>query len=585
MKSKNNTMIKTYLSPLREDKIVTLKWVVFKGMATIYLMSIPWFIKYITSAVEQWNILMIKKYILFFIIYSLILFGIRALIKDWWWVTLWSWYKKVLQDVYIEKYIFMDNNYAESLGIWKAIAIINKWIDVRGKSLKDGVERVTEISIGLISTFVILFTVWWYYPFILLVFIILSLIFAYYQNKKILLWRRERKEISVQYTNHIVKLFMSKFEVVQSDKWLYEKGKIYTYMFSTIEATKKYSLLMLNLFFWSRVVLNIASIWIIWIIGIQVVHHFLSFADFASVITVLTLINSMINRLLSYFKNVSRDRVHVEKMLNFFDSAPEIDLLDNQVSFVYKEWKVILKDLSFWYEWNLVFEKLSLDISSGEKTAFVWPSGVGKSTLIKLIAWYLQTDDGEIIVDGQKLSEVSLKSYYKYVGYLTQEPSIFDGTIYENLTYALDFNLDENNSQENLNKKMEQVIKDAKCEFIYDFPKWMETEIGERGIRLSWGQKQRLAIAKIMLKNPSIILLDEPTSALDSFNEEQINIALENLFRGKTVIIVAHRLQTVKQSDKILFFENGKVIEEWNHEELIKLDGQYKKMLDLQSWF
>jgi len=132
---------------------------------------------------------------------------------------------------------------------------------------------------------------------------------------------------------------------------------------------------------------------------------------------------------------------------------------------------------------------------------------------------------------------------------------------------------------------LEKIIKAAKCEFIYDFTDWLQTEIWERWIRLSGGQKQRLAIAKIMLKNPNIILLDEPTSALDSFNEEEISQALNNLFKWKTVIVVAHRLQTVKSADRILLFENWKVVEDWTHQSLIKKNWKYKKMLDLQTGF
>ncbi len=125
----------------------------------------------------------------------------------------------------------------------------------------------------------------------------------------------------------------------------------------------------------------------------------------------------------------------------------------------------------------------------------------------------------------------------------------------------------------------------AKCEFVWDFENGLETEIGERGIRLSWGQKQRLAIAKIMLKNPEIILLDEPTSALDSVSEQKISEALHNLFKGKTVIVIAHRLQTVKESDDIIVIDKGQILERWTHKELEKKGGLYKEMLDLQTTF
>jgi ABC-type multidrug transport system fused ATPase/permease subunit len=134
-------------------------------------------------------------------------------------------------------------------------------------------------------------------------------------------------------------------------------------------------------------------------------------------------------------------------------------------------------------------------------------------------------------------------------------------------------------------EKIEAALRWAHCDFVWELEYGLDTEIGERGVRLSWWQKQRLAIAKIFLKNPEIILLDEPTSALDSFSEEHITKALDELFVGRTVVIIAHRLQTVKKADEIIVLEGGQVVEHWNHEELIKKWWLYNKMLELQSGF
>ena len=147
----------------------------------------------------------------------------------------------------------------------------------------------------------------------------------------------------------------------------------------------------------------------------------------------------------------------------------------------------------------------------------------------------------------------------------------------DNLTYW--------SNTKNSKKDLDEAIKKAKCEFIYDLEDWINTEIWEKWIRLSWWQRQRLAIAKIFLKDPKIIILDEPTSALDSFSEEQITKSLNNLFNWRTVIIIAHRLQTVKNADNIFVLENWEIKEEWTHTKLVKLGGIYKKMLDLQSGF
>ena len=181
---------------------------------------------------------------------------------------------------------------------------------------------------------------------------------------------------------------------------------------------------------------------------------------------------------------------------------------------------------------------------------------------MKLIAGYLKANKGDILIDGQKLSETSLKSYYQDIGYLTQEPSVFDGTVRENLIYAL--------GEEEINEThLQHILTLSKCEFIYDLPQGLDTEIGERGVKLSGGQKQRLAIAKIFLKDPKIIILDEPTSALDSQSEKSITEAMHELFQNRTVLVIAHRLQTVKHADEIIVIDQGKIIERGNHKSLL----------------
>lgn len=259
------------------------------------------------------------------------------------------------------------------------------------------------------------------------------------------------------------------------------------------------------------------------------------------------------------------------------DDAPSLEQYEKWKKFIFKRGNISFENISFAYEDSNVFEKFSLYIQWSKKTALVWVSWGGKSTIIKLIAWYIRPDKGDMIIDDQKLSKVSLKSYYKHIGYLTQEPSVFDGTIYDNLTYALD--------HKPTTEEVENAIEQAQCQFIYEFKDKLLTEIGEKGIRLSWWQRQRLAIAKIFLKNPEIILLDEPTSALDSLSEEAITKAMHNLFVWRTVIVIAHRLQTVKYADDIIVLEAWRVVERGTHHDLVKLGGHYAKMLELQSWF
>lgn len=278
------------------------------------------------------------------------------------------------------------------------------------------------------------------------------------------------------------------------------------------------------------------------------------------------------------FREIYNYLINIDKLLALFEEIKTIPWLKIKQEFNYKKWDISFRNTTFWYNNNLIYDNFNLDIKWWNKTALVWDSGSGKTTLVKLVAWYVSPNSWDILVDNQNIAEYNLISYYKHIWYLTQEPSVFDGTIRDNLLYALK---DEPEISE-----VDKVIKNAKCEFIYEFPNWLETEIWEKWIKLSGWQKQRIAIAKIMLKNPNIIILDEPTSALDSISEQFISEALKNLFEWKTVIIIAHRLQTVKEADDIIVLKDSQIIERWTHDELSKIkDWEYKKMLDLQTSF
>jgi ABC-type multidrug transport system fused ATPase/permease subunit len=264
------------------------------------------------------------------------------------------------------------------------------------------------------------------------------------------------------------------------------------------------------------------------------------------------------------------------RMLDVFEGIEPIQNYETWNTYQYANWEIQIRDLSYSYpDWKEVFKKLSLKIPARSHVAFIGRSWSGKSTLVKLILAFIRNNKGDILIDWQKLSEVSLHSYYQHVWYLQQETSVFDGTILENITYWIDDTTKMSN--------LDNIIKLSACDFVYDLPNWLETEIWEKWIKLSWWEKQRIAIARLLLQDPKIIILDEPTSALDSFSEESIKIALKNLTKWKTVITIAHRLQTIVSSDVIFIFEDGKVLDSWSHKELLKKSKTYNKLIDLQN--
>jgi len=236
--------------------------------------------------------------------------------------------------------------------------------------------------------------------------------------------------------------------------------------------------------------------------------------------------------------------------------------------------EVEFENVDFAYDEKQILKNLSLKFEGGKSTALVGTTGGGKSTIVKLVLSLLKPDSGNVKIDEQNISDVNLESYYDHIAYISQDAPIFDGTIRENLIF------DRQVSE----KEIFDVLEKVKLKKLVEgLPQKLDTEIGERGIKLSGGEKQRLAFGRMFFQNPKILVLDEPTSALDSTTEEFITNNLLGLFKNKTLIIVAHRLQTVKNVDEILVVENGKISEKGNFQELLSKDGKFKELWSKQT--
>ncbi|MBT4731653.1 ATP-binding cassette domain-containing protein, partial [Candidatus Woesearchaeota archaeon] len=238
---------------------------------------------------------------------------------------------------------------------------------------------------------------------------------------------------------------------------------------------------------------------------------------------------------------------------------------------------VEFKNVFFVYKKNepTVLKDISFKVNAGETVALVGESGVGKSTAMELVSGYYFPSKGKVLIDGYDTKETSLKSIRENIAIVPQEPVLFNDTVKHNIRYG---------SFKATDEEIKNAAKEAHADvFIEQFPKGYSQVVGERGIRLSVGQKQRIAIARAMLRNPKILILDEPTSALDAKTEKFITESLDRLMEDKTTFVIAHRLSTVRKADKILVFKAGKVVEEGKHDDLIKIkDGVYKYLHDYQ---
>lgn len=534
---------------------------------------------------EQWVIGDFYKALLIVSSVVLCYFVARFSTVNWSWVRWFRLYQKSIRSVYLKKILYIDNNQYDQIWTGNLIAIVGSGIQAWASLLVNLLRYSWSIIITLSINIYFIYQLNPLYVLVFLVSVCVILYMWVQADNRMRKYRNVRREEQREWTRRIVKLFMSKFDVLQNDKIDTELMQIAATSDRAVLANQKMWPPTEIFFLWPQLIVYIFLILFFYYWWTAIFNGTMTISFFYGVVSSFFLLQNMLDKTLTVLKDVSKDRTDIERLRSLVDNNPSIKGIEEGNNFIFTHGEIVFSNISFWYNKdNFILEWFNLTIPSGKKLALVWPSWSGKTTLVKLIAWYIQTIQWDIHIDKQLLpraswdiDSVSLKSYYKHIWYLTQEPSVFDGTIYENLIYALDYEPTQN--------ELEFAVKQAQCSFVYDFPDWLETHIWEKGIRLSWWQRQRLAIAKIFLKNPRIVLLDEPTSALDSISEEAITKALDKLFEWRTVVIIAHRLQTVKKADEIIVLDEWKILERWTHDQLVVLWWTYAKMLELQSWF
>lgn len=300
----------------------------------------------------------------------------------------------------------------------------------------------------------------------------------------------------------------------------------------------------------------------------------IDFADYSTFIVSINIFISPVTTLISFMEQFQNGLTGFQRFLEIMDETPEIENPD-AVNLVDVQGEIEFKDVAFRYDdAKEVLNGINLKIYPGEKLALVGSSGGGKTTICHLIPNFYKIQEGEILIDGVNINNFTFESLRRHIGIVQQDVFLFNGTIMENILYG------------RLNATYEEVIDAAKKANIHDYvmslPDKYDTQIGERGVKLSGGQKQRLSIARVFLKNPSILILDEATSALDNTTEILIQEALDKLCVGRTTIVVAHRLSTVKNANEIAVIDHGNVIEKGTHQELMAEKGIYSQLYSLQ---
>jgi len=437
-----------------------------------------------------------------------------------------------------------------------------------------GPENLIICSISIIISFTYLATIDWRLSLIVFACVpLLILVSAFTRNKMSAAFKRRREamaKINGAVQSSIAGIRVTKaFTNAEKEQEKFEEGNE-----DFIDSSRDSYRAMATFHSSTSFITDVFNVVILISGGIFLYAGEINFADYSAFIVSISLFLNPVNTLIRFMEQFQNGVAGFERFIAILETEPEADASEAADAGVLSGKIEFRGIVSAYNEDDNVLHGVDLTIDAGKTFALVGPSGGGKTTICHLIPGFYPVREGEILLDGKPLDSFTKESVRKNIGIVQQDVYLFNASIRENILYG------------KLDATDEEVVLAAKRANIHDYitslPDGYDTVIGERGVRLSGGQKQRLCIARVFLKNPPILILDEATSALDNTTEILIQRALDELCRGRTTLVVAHRLSTIKNADEIAVISGGKIVEQGTHDQLLLEGGMYKKLYEQQ---